>query len=42
MPLAIISGSSPFVSLDAAGDRLIAGDKRGNAWLMAPLDELYR
>ena len=42
MPLAIIPGSSPFVSVDAAGDRLVAGDEKGNVWFLAPIDELYR
>ena len=42
MPLAVISGWSPFLCLAAAGDRLIAGDERGNVWVMAPLDELYQ
>ena len=41
MPLAVISGSAPFRSVDAAGDRLVAGDQKGNVWFLAPMDQLY-
>jgi WD40 repeat protein len=41
MPLAAISGSAPFRCVDAARDRLIAGDQKGNVWFLAPMDQLY-
>jgi hypothetical protein len=41
MPLAAISGSSPFRCVDAAGDRLVAGDQKGNVWFLAPICQLY-
>jgi WD40 repeat protein len=41
MPLATISGSSPFRCVDAAGDRIVAGDQKGNVWFLAPMSELY-
>jgi WD40 repeat protein len=42
MPLTVISGSSPFRCVDAARDRLIAGDQKGNVWFLAPLGQLYQ
>lgn len=41
MPLAAISGSSPFRCVDAASDRLVAGDQKGNVWFLAPMGQLY-
>ena len=41
MPLATIPGSSPFRCVDAAGDRVVAGDQKGNVWFLAPMSELY-
>lgn len=41
MPVATISGSSPFRCVDAAGDRLVAGDQKGNVWFLAPMRKLY-
>lgn len=41
MPLATIPGSSPFRCVDAAGDRIVAGDQKGNVWFLAPMSELY-
>jgi len=41
MPLTAISGSSPFRCVAAAGDRIVAGDQKGNVWFLAPLRELY-
>ena len=41
MPVAAISGSSPFRCVDAAGDRLVAGDQKGNVWFLAPMGQLY-
>jgi WD40 repeat protein len=41
MPLATIPGSSPFRCVDGAGDRIVAGDQKGNVWFLAPMSELY-
>ncbi len=41
MPEAVILGSAPFRCVDAARDRLIAGDQKGNVWFLAPLVDLY-
>jgi hypothetical protein len=41
MPFAAVSGSSPFRCVDAAGDRVVAGDQRGNVWFLAPMHDLY-
>jgi WD40 repeat protein len=41
MPLATIPGSSAFRCVDAAGDRIVAGDQKGNVWFLAPMAELY-
>jgi WD40 repeat protein len=41
IPLAVIAGSSPFRCVAAAGDRIVAGDQKGNVWFLAPLRELY-
>lgn len=41
MPLAAISGSSPFRCVDAAGDRLVASDQKGNVWFLGPMSQLY-
>ena len=40
-PLAAVSGSSPFYCVDAAGDRVVAGDRKGNVWFLAPMHDLY-
>ena len=39
--VAAISGSAPFRCVDAAGDRLVAGDQKGNMWFLAPMSQLY-
>jgi WD40 repeat protein len=41
MPFATISGSAPFRCVDAAQDRVVAGDQRGNVWILAPMRDLY-
>jgi WD40 repeat protein len=41
MPLAVIPGASPFRCVDAARDRIVAGDEKGNVWFLAPMTELY-
>jgi WD40 repeat protein len=41
MPLTAISGSAPFRCVDAAVDRLVAGDQKGNVWFLAPMLQLY-
>ena len=41
VPIAAISGSAPFRCVDVAGDRLVAGDQKGNMWFLAPMTQLY-
>jgi WD40 repeat protein len=40
-PTAAVSGSAPFRCVDAAADRIVVGDQKGNVWFLAPLGELY-
>jgi WD40 repeat protein len=41
VPVAAISGSAPFRCVDVTGDRLVAGDQKGNMWFLAPMNQLY-
>jgi WD40 repeat protein len=41
MPCATVMGSAPFRCVDAAEDRIAAGDQRGNVWVFEPLRGLY-
>ncbi|GAA2152584.1 hypothetical protein GCM10009826_10990 [Humibacillus xanthopallidus] len=41
LPCATIAGASPFRCVDAAKDRIVAGDQRGNLWFLAPMATLY-
>jgi WD40 repeat protein len=41
LPYATIAGTSPFRCVDAAKDRIVAGDQRGNLWFLAPMPDLY-
>jgi WD40 repeat protein len=40
-PVATILSASPFRCVAAAGDRIVAGDQKGNVWFLAPMKELY-
>ena len=41
MPHTTIAGTSPFRCVDAANDRIVAGDQRGNMWFLALMSALY-